>query len=208
LAYNSLTGRLLSKIRPLLPDRPTVVELGSQSLTFEVGGHPDIDTVPALYAHLGFARYEAVDFNGEGTILGDLNQRFPLDDRFDLVTNIGTGEHVFNQAAVFGNCHDWCRPGGLMLHTLPWLNWLNHGFFSFQPSLFLDLAKDNGYEVVTLFAADRDGNHQRDVSTHEVMPADATGLNLLIVAVLRRSGEAAFIFPTQTQYRDSRAEDM
>jgi len=38
--------------------------------------------------------------------------------RFQLVTNNGTGEHVFNQDAIYRNVHQLTVPGGLMLHEV------------------------------------------------------------------------------------------
>lgn len=60
---------------------------------------------------------------------------------------------MFNQFAVFKNMHDLTRPGGLMLFVLPFYNWLNHGFYNFNPVLFVDLAAANRYEMVRLSLA-------------------------------------------------------
>ena len=44
-----------------------------------------------------------------------------------------------------------------MLHVLPFVNYLNHGFFSFNPILFHDLAAANGYDIVRLSIASNHG---------------------------------------------------
>ena len=44
-----------------------------------------------------------------------------------------------------GLAHTLCKVGGVMLHVLPFVNYLNHGFFSFNPILFHDLAAANSY---------------------------------------------------------------
>jgi hypothetical protein len=87
----------------------------------------------------------------------DIATHYGFTETFDLVTNNGTGEHVFNQGAVFGNAHALCRVGGLMLHVLPFVNYLNHGFFSFNPILFHDLAAVNRYDIVRLSIASNHG---------------------------------------------------
>jgi hypothetical protein len=44
-----------------------------------------------------------------------------------------------------------------MLHVLPFVNYLNHGFFSYNPILFPDLAAANRYEVCRLSIASNRG---------------------------------------------------
>jgi hypothetical protein len=117
------------------------------------------------YRALGFETYRTIDVNARyDSLVMDLNRdiaaHYGFTETFDLVTNNGTGEHVFNQAAVFGNAHVLCRVGGVMLHVLPFVNYLNHGFFSFNPILFHDLAAANEYEILRLSIA---GNHGLDV---------------------------------------------
>lgn len=49
--------------------------------------------------------------------------------------------------------HQLARVGGIMLFVLPFYNWMNHGFFNFNPLLFTDLAEANDYEIVRLSVA-------------------------------------------------------
>jgi len=114
------------------------------------------------YRALGFAGYRTIDVNARyGSVVMDLNRdvvaHYGFTERFEFVTNNGTGEHVFNQAAVFANAHALCKAGGIMLHVLPFVNYLNHGFFSFNPILFHDLAAANGYDIVRLSIASNQG---------------------------------------------------
>lgn len=127
-----------------------------------------------FYRALGFSSYTAIDVNAKfGSLVMDLNRdlaaHYGFRDTFDLVTNNGTGEHVFNQAAVFANAHALCKPDGLMLHVLPFVNFLNHGFFSYNPILFHDLAAANEYEVCRLSVASGRGREIGD------QPASAGG---------------------------------
>lgn len=114
------------------------------------------------YRALAFASYRTIDVNERyGGLVMDLNQdlagHYGFRETFDLVTNNGTGEHVFNQSAVFGNAHALCAVGGVMLHVLPFFNYLNHGFFNFNPILFQDLAMANRYDVHRLSIASNRG---------------------------------------------------
>ena len=121
-----------------------------------------------FYRAIGYSSYRAIDVNGRyGSLVMDLNRNladhYGYRDSFALVTNNGTGEHVFNQAAVFENAHALCRAGGSMVHVLPFFNYLNHGFFAFNPILFHDLAAANGYRLTRLSIA---SNHGLEIGTH------------------------------------------
>ena len=94
---------------------------------------------------------QAIDLNGtEAAWRFDLNQPLPIAEIFDVVTNFGTSEHVFDQARLFRSVHDLTRPGGLMLHAVPHQGGPDHGFYNYHPTFFHDLAAANGYRVVML----------------------------------------------------------
>lgn len=85
----------------------------------------------------------------------DCNEPFKLPERFDVVTNFGTAEHVFNIAAVFRSIHDALKPGGVALHVLPTFGDINHGFYNIHPTVYLDLAAANNYEIDDICYVDR-----------------------------------------------------
>ena len=112
-----------------------------------------------FYSSIGFSNYLAIDLNDKmNSIIMDLNRNFSSDynfhKQFDLVTNIGTGEHVFDQKIVFENMHNLTKDGGIMLNILPFNVSPNHGFFNFHPVLFRDLAYANGYKWCFLWIGD------------------------------------------------------
>lgn len=112
---------------------------------------------------IGYGGYTCIDVNQRhGALQMDLNyllaEKYDFHDEFDLVTNNGTGEHIFDQAAVFRNAHALTRPGGVMLHVLPFHNYINHGFYNVQPILFHDLARANQYNILRMSLANRDGS--------------------------------------------------
>lgn len=111
---------------------------------------------------IGYGSYTCIDVNQRyGALQMDLNyslaDKYHYRDEFDLVTNNGTGEHIFDQASVFRNIHALTRVGGLMVHVLPFHNYINHGFYNFQPILFHDLAQANQYKILRLSLASRSG---------------------------------------------------
>ena len=97
-------------------------------------------------------KYTAIDIaSGESTLLFDLNtDSVPpmLLQKFDLVTNFGTSEHVLNQYNVFRTMHDFTCDHGLMYHDLPMGGYFFHGYFSYTPLFFFHLAQANNYDII------------------------------------------------------------
>jgi SAM-dependent methyltransferase len=123
--------------------------------------HPDPATFPFDIAKLfyrfvfDYERYAAVDLHGTSHALAyDLNEPLPMDEQFDIVTNFGTTEHVFNQYQAFKSIHERVKPGGYMMHSLPNQGCFDHGFFNYHPTFFYDLAQANGYTVIVLAYVD------------------------------------------------------
>jgi SAM-dependent methyltransferase len=106
-----------------------------------------------ILSRAGF-EYVAYDiFEGYRTTIFDLNaDAVPAAQRdsFDLVLNCGTSEHVLNQYNVFNVMHDAVRVGGVMHHAIPMTGYLRHGYFTYTPMLFCDLARANEYEIVKM----------------------------------------------------------
>ena len=111
------------------------------------------DLVKLLYeAVFGTTDVTSIDLHGtDKAIALDLNESVTLERQFDVVLNIGTGEHVFDVRIFFENIHDLTAPGGLMLHVMPTQGWINHGFYCFQPTFYWDLAARNEYIVEAMF---------------------------------------------------------
>lgn len=106
------------------------------------------DCAAALYTLFGYERYRSVDLmDPRADWKLDLNYPMRLRERFELVTNFGTAEHVFNIAAVFRSMHDALKPGGIGLHILPAFGEVDHGFFNVHPTLYFDIARANNYIV-------------------------------------------------------------
>ena len=119
-------------------------------------------TTADYYRCLGFGRYDAIDINDTyGSLVMDLNQdlsvAYDFNTSYDLVTNNGTGEHIFDQATVLRNMHNLTNVNGIMVHAMPMLNYVNHGFYSFQPCLYYGLARANNYRLLGLALAHRRG---------------------------------------------------
>jgi len=144
----------------------------------------------SFYLALGFKSYTAIDINTKyGSRIMDLNRDLRRDyaytETFDLVTNNGTGEHIFNQYAVLKNVHHLANLGGIMLHILPFVNWVNHGFFNFHPILFADLAAANGYKIVKLSIVNRWGFEIRVNLTDQSSEVNASPIDSIFSKAMK-----------------------
>jgi SAM-dependent methyltransferase len=168
-------GLLLElRARRLLDDVGSVMEIGAQELhlsadrlremlaaaglPYDAERFAGIENWPGrprararrLYELLGAREYASIDLNGEeGAIPHDLN--LPFDDaahvgRYDLVTDHGSCEHVFDVAQAYRTVHRLARPNGLIL-IMQQVTGTN-GYFNFDVSFFEDMARSNGYEIL------------------------------------------------------------
>ena len=202
-----------------------VCEFGNQRYG-GVGGYP---TVSQFYLDNGFDSYIALDVNTEkSAVIADLN--YPLEtsiyglanwEGFDLVTNNGTSEHLWNQHQVFTNAHNLCKEGGVILHILPFTPWINHGFFNYNPIVFRDLAAANGYEIVIQRMGNRWGEtvNFELYSYREKNPAqlqsdiqDLLSLkkgDVFCVFALKKVGDNPFRMPIQGKYaKDIESDEL
>jgi hypothetical protein len=128
-----------------LPKGFHVAELGSQELAWEERG-----PAAALYKRLGCGRYVSIDGNNEGTLQHDLNLPLPDIGTFDLVTDFGTGEHIFHQLQVWTTVHTLTKVGGYIGVIRPEQGYPTHSYYRTDECLFRDVAEANAYEVLKL----------------------------------------------------------
>ncbi len=149
------------------------------------------------------ATIDAIDLHGEPeAIRYDLNTPVPADlcARFDVLVNTGTLEHLFDQRQAWANCHDLVKPGGLMVHGLPWTGWPEHGLYNYQPGFVLDLAHANGYELLLRWYT--------EIMPLKIIPLSGDGKlklevgagNSMIHVAMRKLTDAPFVVPRQAYY--------
>lgn len=155
-----------------------------------------------LHEMIGLS-FACIDTSGEfDSIVVDLNfEPLPADHvaAYDLVTNHGTTEHIFNQAHAFNVIHDLTRKGGLMMHALPYTGYTVHGFFNYTPKLFWALAEANGYDIIDLTGR---GEWLPTVHYRTLLKRINYNLspwlfpfNSLLYCTLRKMRDAPFVFP-------------
>lgn len=111
-----------------------------------------------LLRQMGVAEVHACDASGfEGAgLIHDLNQPVPKEweERYDLVLDGGTLEHVFNLPTALGNAMRMVRTGGRLVLFTPANNYCGHGFYQFSPELFWRVFTEaNGFRIHRLEAA-------------------------------------------------------
>lgn len=148
-------------------------------------------------------RYSAIDiFDAEGTILFDLNREEPspeMRNRYDLVTNFGTTEHIINQYLAFKTVHEMTKPGGLIYHELPLGGFHMHGYFSYNPLLFMQVAEANQYEIV-MQAYGKNGRDFHPAPDFMIKNGFVDGgyYDLAIEFIFRKKADAPFNVPLET----------
>ena len=218
-------GNFLAEYGPLLDAAD--VEVFAQRLAKGSGYDPrsggmNESFVGELFEKAGFV-YNAIDIaDGYRTTIVDLNHQSTPDEfagKFDLVLNYGTTEHLLNQYNAFRFMHEATKVGGYIVHSLPCVGYSNHGYLTYTPRCFFDLAGFNKYEVVDfrydaadapndLFAPLRDYASYFPSLSSTLEKKDSTEAGRLVGAlnvpdvsifiVLRKVREAPFVGPMET----------
>jgi len=104
-----------------------------------------------FFESLGY-RHVSVDWNGRDGAL-KLDLRKPIDlGTFDMVTNIGTTEHVSEQAPVWRNICEAMHVGSVLISTTPIEgHWWWHGEWYPTEQFYRALADLNGLEIERLY---------------------------------------------------------
>ena len=158
-----------------LKDKSNVLDIGSQELHLKkndlknlcaqtkmdiskIDSYPDIDMYPSkprcsskyLWESLGIKEYNSIDINEEhGSLNHDLNLPFEKKDyfnKYDIVTDIGSCEHVFNVPEAYKTIHKITKPGGLIIIHQAKIG--GNGYYQFDRFFFEGLAAANNYKVV------------------------------------------------------------
>ena len=70
---------------------------------------------------------------------------------FDNIIDIGTLEHIFDVNTALKNMIKMLRVNGFLIISTPSSNMIDHGFYSFSPTLFYDFLSINGFEIKKCF---------------------------------------------------------
>jgi hypothetical protein len=112
-------------------------------------GYPRCSSKP-FYEMLGAEKYSCIDLGGgHGAMPLDLNM--PLEDhslygQYDLVTDYGNNEHIFNTAEAYRTMHRLCKRQGIMIIVQAVYN--GNGYYSYDLSFFEGIAAANNYKIL------------------------------------------------------------
>ena len=94
--------------------------------------------------------YKSIDLNGlYDSIKHDLNHSFTDEqylNKFDLVTDFGSCEHVFNIAEAYKTMHKLTKINGLMIVSQNLYN--GNGYFNFDEGFVRGIAASNNYDII------------------------------------------------------------
>jgi len=219
-----------------LKNSKSVLEIGSQELHLKkedlkelfdnaglksdlVDKYPNLNNWPEkprcsskyFYESLGIKEYQCIDINADyGAIVHDLNK--PFEDRskfnkFDIVTDHGSCEHVFNIAECYRTMHNLAKPGGYII--ISQAVWKGNGYFKFDESFFEGIAAANNYKIIFNSYVLSTGNKTINGSEHQFhIPRNRELFNVLdfsklkdlyISGVLQKTKEDKFKIPYQNK---------
>ena len=178
-----------------------------------------------FFKSINYADYKSIDINGaldsyQFDLNFIINEKYNFQEQFDLVINNGTGEHIFNQYSFFKNFHNLTKKNGFMLNILPFIDWINHGFYNFNPIIFADMAASNNYEIIKISLANRWGaeielkkeeqlvffeqikpkNNNSNFSKLIEIAKDKLGPNIILKTILKKNDDSSFQIPLQGKY--------
>jgi len=186
----------------------------SDAMSGRPGDGPDLFMVARFVYEICFGAtdVDAIDSdpNAGDAMKIDLNKPIDFNDNYSAVINHGTAEHVFNIANVFKVMHDACEVGGMMIHESPFTGWTSHGFYSLQPTLFFDVARENGYEMVLVATEHLRSRTFAEWKSHDDILAakfcDQLSDHLMLFVAMRKVRDEAFRIPTQGIYAASASQ--
>ena len=152
--------------------------------------------------------FDASDFE-KSSIVHDFNE--PISDRFkdkfSVVLDGGTLEHVFNFPTAVKNCMEMVREGGHFLGLSPANNHMGHGFYQFSPELYYRVfSEQNGFRVEKILIYEESIESEwfevadpDTVKNRVILINDQPSL-MMIIAKKIKTVEIFKTFPQQSDY--------
>jgi SAM-dependent methyltransferase len=172
-----------------------------------------------LFRMLGFklvACLDYSDFEGADHVV-DLNvDGLPaqLRDKFDVVLDSGTLEHVFHIPHALKNIISLVKVGGRIIFLSPSSNHLDHGFYMFSPTFFADYFLANKFEINTCYVVRYSPNLDNLWDAYQYDPDRWRNLRIgglddkpyaIFFVVTRTAESTSGVIPQQNYYADNAA---
>jgi len=168
IEYNAVRILKLAKSKNIIFDK--VATIGRQGLHMKLKNiekllEGDLSSLQDqtysenLFKILGAKVIDSFDYSNyeNCTFVCDMNKA--IDDKFknkyDLVFDGGTLEHVFNFPVAIKNCMEMLKVDGYFISVTCCNNFPGHGFYQFSPELFFRIFnQENGFEILNLFISE------------------------------------------------------
>lgn len=135
---------------------------------------PNVIDDVTLFKALGFDAVESMDYSDYENPTHVLDFNNPIPDRFrekyEVVFDGGTTEHIFNLPESLRNIHKMLKPGGLIIHSSPSSNHVDHGFYMFSPTLFYDWYTCNRFDIIKSYIFEYPMDANRPWIVYEYKP--------------------------------------
>jgi NADH/NAD ratio-sensing transcriptional regulator Rex len=174
----------------------------------------NIDSV-AMFQMMGFSKVYSLDVSDyEGAdIIFNLNCKELLPDlikSFDYIYNGGTLEHIFDFAAGLINTSKMLKENGIIIHDIPCHNWMDHGFYTISPTLFIDYYQANKFMIKSIYLLGlQDGKEDiisadcRYNDNKKFIHDKITEERVLMVCIAKKMKDSSeSSIPTQSYYTD------
>jgi SAM-dependent methyltransferase len=174
-----------------------------------------------FFKTLGFSTVHSVDVNSwEGAdIIHDLNLPFPPDsphrEKYDVIFDGGTLEHIFHVPNVLKNIYDLLAVGGRIIHQSP-VDMFGHGFYNFSTCFFEDFYRANEFEINTCGVVSKPyGRDFNDESRYSAANFDSQfvrslceesfdkATHLIVFVATKRACSTGDRIPTQGYFQDA-----
>jgi hypothetical protein len=135
----------------------------------------------------------SLDINGlNGAWKVDLSKPVKHDELqgADIVTDLGTTEHIKNLYGAFKNAFNMCKVGGLMMHANPETgSFANHGFHWFGPEFWKAYRKAANLDII-------------EMGRHQAYPPRSDNDGWEVFCVLKKKKDSKF--PTKAVFEQIR----
>jgi hypothetical protein len=184
-------------------------------VTYDPTTHYDGVSQKSLFNILGIKTVESLDYfeHENATHIADLNEILPtkLYNKYNLVYDGGTLEHVFNISNGLKNVVKVLKNNGNIVHVLPVSGAINHGFFQVSPILLFDFYSKNGFTDLKCFLYYKSNGNYYYTNYHpsDNIPNDFFGrsANLYFIAT-KGSSQTEINNPIQGHYLDMNSKRM
>ena len=139
-------------------------------------------------------------------VIHDLNKPLKKDyfERYDIVYDSGTCEHVFSASQALKNMMDLCKIGGLVIQVSP-VDMINHGFVNFNAHLMKEAYEVNGFETreLLIFAVPNSSSpldHILLFDPFELQSPIPAGYILVLFGAFKKICSTDLVVPIQREY--------